>query len=411
MPPPRKSHPLVGANAKLHRVIIGESLKRGDPDLPDCPPDRGGTVAKGQNTMELKATVPPFEVPESMVFAHATRLADSWAPAPERIIKPAMAIGPGAMVIRVFDGNTAELGIKVGTKNPLRMLRRLRTLNMSGKYIFDARFDTDANVAHQIDNVASRVLLAKKQLAAALGVDVEIHLLLRSGASRTALEIYRLLGIPVITTDARVEGRIVHTSGASTETWIEGRLVFAAGSTPLVGLLPEIYDLPEIVDRNVGTPEKVYIARKFSRSIANDQEITSLLKSRGFEKYYFEEIPVRQQWCIMGGAREIVSIHGAAMAVLAFNRHGLERPRGDLSGLRVIEVFGAGYIVDMYRRYAAVMNGHWCGVRGQITPEIIRDLDVKDEARAHQASSFRIDPATLEMALEYSATPREAATV
>jgi hypothetical protein len=32
MPPPRKSHPLVGANAKLHRVIIGESLKRGDPD-------------------------------------------------------------------------------------------------------------------------------------------------------------------------------------------------------------------------------------------------------------------------------------------------------------------------------------------------------------------------------------------
>jgi hypothetical protein len=77
----------------------------------------------------------------------------------------------------------------------------------------------------------------------------------------------------------------------------------------------------------------------------------------------------------------------------------------------VIEVFGAGYSVDMYRRYAAVMNGHWCGVRGQITPEIIRDLDMKSEARAHQASSFRIDPETLEMALEYSATPRHAVAV
>jgi hypothetical protein len=57
----------------------------------------------------------------------------------------------------------------------------------------------------------------------------------------------------------------------------------------------------------------------------------------------------------------------------------------------------------MYRRYAAVLNAHWCGVRGQITPEIVRDLDVKGNARAHQASSFRVDPETLKLALDFSA--------
>jgi len=141
------------------------------------------------------------------------------------------------------------------------------------------------------------------------------------------------------------------------------------------------------------------------RQIENEREITDLLAARGFQKVYFEtgEMPVLEQWRTIAQAREIVAIHGAGLTPMVFNPHGLARPTGDLGGLRIVEIFGAGYFVDFNRRLAAVMNARWRGVRGQITPEIIRDMDFRGGGRVHQASSFRIDPQTIEMALDESA--------
>ena len=94
------------------------------------------------------------------------------------------------------------------------------------------------------------------------------------------------------------------------------------------------------------------------------------------------------------------------MTSMTFNPHGLAQPRGDLSGLRIIELHGAGFFVDFNRRLAAIMNAHWCGVRGRITPEIVRDLDGRGKRQAHHQAAFHIDPKTLEMALKYSAASR-----
>jgi hypothetical protein len=265
-------------------------------------------------------------------------------------------------------------------------------------------------MAHLVEDIASHVLLAKKHLAMALGEDIEIHLLVRSDVSRMAEECYRLLGIPIIITDARVEGRIIQVADQQTEVRVAGRS-FRKRAVGIVGLLPEIFNAALKEDPSVETPEKVFIARRFSRGVSNESEISGLLESRGFRTYYFEDIPVREQWNVIRNAREIVAIHGAALGAIVFNRNGLVRPRGDFGGFRIIELYGAGYIVDMYRRYAAVLNGHWCGVRGQITPEIVRDLDVKGDARAHQASSFRVDPETLKLALDYSANTAQRQTV
>ena len=173
-------------------------------------------------------------------------------------------------------------------------------------------------------------------------------------------ELYRLLGIPVITTDAPVEGRIVSFHSTPVETRVEGRVIHRGGSDPTDSLLPEIYDGHRDVAESGATPEKLFVSRKSVRAIINEAEITELLASRGFQKVYFEGIPVSEQRRLFGSAREIVAIHGAAIGFLVFNRHGLERPRGDLGGLRLIELFSAGYNVSMYRRYAAAMNAHWC---------------------------------------------------
>jgi len=353
--------------------------------------------------IELKIPAPGYWIPESMLFGHSTRLLDMWAPEPERIVKPAMEVGAAEIAIRVFKGNTIEFGTQGRTRNPAKMLRRRQTLSMPDKYIYDSRHDTDANIAHQIDSHASRVLLARQKLKAVLDRDVEIHLIVRSGARGFTLELHRLLGIPVITTDARVEGRIVHFLCTRVDTQVEGRVVHRGGASPTDPLLPEIFDGHQNGAGTSGTPEKIYVSRRGSRTVTNETEITDLLESRGFKKVYFEDIPVSEQRRVFGNAREIVAIHGAAIAFLVFNRNGLARPRGDLSGLRLIELFPAGYTNSMYRRYAAVMNAHWCGVRGQITPQDVRDLDVRHLERAREGSPFRIDPLSLQMSLDYSA--------
>jgi Glycosyltransferase 61 len=361
--------------------------------------------------VELKIPVPGYLVPESMVFGHTTRLLDSWTPEPERIVRPALEVSSAEIVIRAFKGNTFEHGTQKRTKNLARMLRRRQTLSMEGRYIYDSRHDTDRNIAHHIDSHAARVLLAREKLKAALGRDVQIHLILRSGAIHFAQALHHLLGIPVITTDARVEGTIVQICNSRVDTRVEGKVIQTGGSSATNPLLPEIFGEFQNVTGADGTHEKIFISRKGSRTVSNETEITDLLESQGFQKVYFEDISVSEQCRVFGNAREIISIHGAAMAFLVFNRNGLARPRGDFSGLRLIELFGAGYLSDMYRRMAAVMNAHWCGVRGKIKADDVRDLDERNLPRAREKSSFRIDPLTLKMAIDHVARACELKSV
>jgi hypothetical protein len=352
--------------------------------------------------IELKVNAPGFDIPESMLFGHRTRMLDSWAPEVERIVKPAMKVDPGEIVIRVTRGNTGDFVEPLPTRNPALMLRRRRTLSMPDKYIFDSRCDTDGNIAHQIHNLAALVLLARRELKAALGRDVEIHFILRSNPTRYTLELHRLLKIPVITTDARVEGKIVQFNSSQVASHVDREIM--GGAKPIDGLLAEVFDGYQHLMGSRGTPEKIFVSRKGARSLINEAEIAQLLESRGFEKIYFDGIPVSDQIHIMGNAREIVAIHGAALAFLVFNRNGLARPQGDFGGLRLIQLFPAGYNVSLFRRHAAVMNAHWCAVRGQITPDVVRDLDERNLPRSHEKSPFRVDPMSLNMALDYSAS-------
>jgi predicted alpha/beta hydrolase len=67
----------------------------------------------------------------------------------------------------------------------------------------------------------------------------------------------------------------------------------------------------------------------------------------------------------------------------------------------LVELFGPGYIVSCFRDLAAAVGSRWCGVRGQITPEVVRDLDHRHRhPRSHTTSPAVIDLASLEAALD-----------
>jgi hypothetical protein len=344
-----------------------------------------------------------------MMFAHPTRMADAWNARPERIILPALDVGPTRLDLRVVDGETTPLSRQIPTKNPVKYLRRLRKLDLGEPFLIDVRAYDDTNIAHHILDFAALYLLVKEHLEAAYGPGLDVRLLFPEKASRFTHEVHRLLRIPIVTTDAQVKARIVQVqSFPNAETWCEGRFLHP-GAEQLTGLLPMLYRHYAFDRDGDGGEysEKIFVSRKNGRVISNEAEITELLESRGFRKYYFEDIPILEQWRLMARAKQIVAIHGAAMHAMVFNRRGLERPHGDLGGLRIIEICSAAFCSDIFRALAAALNAHWCCVRGQITVEIVRDLDVKVRPHGQAWAPFHLDPYTMQLALLDSAAARE----
>ncbi len=356
--------------------------------------------------MEIKIQVNSYTIPNGITFAHSTRMADSWTSHSECIIMPEKEVGSNELSVNVFEGNTDQLRLERPTKNPIRLLHRYRNLDMNGKFIFDARYEIDTNVGHYIVDTIPKILTVKECLSKKIGREVDIYAILREQPRKMALDVFEALGIPVIATEANIRGSIVSMTGIKTKESEDKRI--DDGGALMVGNLKDIYSnfRKKLIANRATESEKIFISRKFTRTIENESEINGILSDHGFKRYYFEtgELSIQEQWQIVSQAKEIVAIHGAGMSPLIFNMNGIMRESGDLSGLRVIELYGAGYFVDWNRRLAAVMNAHWCGVRGKITPQIVRDLDDGKGGRIHESSSFRIDPNTLKLALKHSAS-------
>ena len=138
-------------------------------------------------------------------------------------------------------------------------------------------------------------VVARQALAAASGEKVEITAVLKEGTSRLSIGSFANFSIPVVCTEADVVGRIVRIREVAPQTWTQGT-AFSNGGT-LVERLPELYTAfrERLVNRTPGGPEKIFVSRKSSRTIENEDEITAILKSHGFERYYFEtgELTVR----------------------------------------------------------------------------------------------------------------------
>jgi capsular polysaccharide biosynthesis protein len=282
---------------------------------------------------------------------------------------PAYELTRPPVSISVHDGSTRTLGFKVHpfTRRLYRHMRR--PLRVSSGYVHDARYETDANVAHIIENVAPKLLLVEELRA-------NLTVILSSSASQIGRRVYETLGFRVICTDRDVEGQLVlATSGVNGvyEPW--NKTVF-----PSVSL-----------DWCRDTPRRVFIARRDRRRLVNSDEIETQLRRFGFTTLYFEDLPVAAQWTIARNAEAIVAIHGAAVSSVVFND----------SGIKVVELFHPGYVVDSMRHKVAANHGSWCGVTGRITPEVIRELDQRKRSRAFAYQPITIDRTSLCMALEF----------
>ena len=103
-----------------------------------------------------------------------------------------------------------------------------------------------------------------------------------------------------------------------------------------------------------------------------------------------EDIPISEQWSTTKNARVIVGVHGASLASLVFNQNAV----------KVVELFHPGYVTNKYRNMTAAIGVAWCGVTGQISENVIKELDYKQKARSFALLPTKIDTNSLLYGIE-----------
>src|SRR5882672_5160975 len=103
-------------------------------------------------------------VAPSKIFTFPTRLASAWKAESLEINLSGYQVRRSAIELSVRNGSTQPRQI------PARSIRRHLArifgspIEMEDRYVFDARFDTDANIAHILTIAAPGLLLTKNML-------------------------------------------------------------------------------------------------------------------------------------------------------------------------------------------------------------------------------------------------------
>jgi len=70
----------------------------------------------------------------------------------------------------------------------------------------------------------------------------------------------------------------------------------------LYGVEAKLFDT-EFKNYNPTTPDRVFIARRGSRQLTNNDEVIDFLEQRGFVTYYFEDLTASEKWSVTRNAK------------------------------------------------------------------------------------------------------------
>jgi len=380
-------------------------------------PPRAGTP--------LRQGFPAVAVPASRLFCHPSRLANTYEPGIETVCQEPLLIPADAALISIGKGWTPPPARqRSGWRRRLTplLLTRLaalrggRPLDLGERLAYDARPIFNGNMAHLVQHHLAALGYLRERLGHGAG---EVTVILEGQPPRLAVDVFSLLGYEMVATDRPVGANLV-----------EIRLAEFFHLLPWTGCL----ELPRPAG---GGPRRIFIPRRHSRRLENEADIEACLREHGFEKIYFEDTPIPEQWSLMGQATDIVAIHGAALGCLAFQAAQRPRPAfsalpaapgiragggagggtgagtgtphpalrpASIGGARLLELFGSGFVVNPFRKFMAVLGGRWAGCRGRITPAVARDIDHPGRAKAHAFDDFELAPAAVEAALAFLGT-------
>jgi hypothetical protein len=183
------------------------------------------------------------------------------------------------------------------------------------KPVFDTRFGSALNLAHVLIDILPLCLHARRCIGSDVSFVID-NLGLRMGDRLArSMELLSVFAIEPVVTNRRVVGPIVHVRGTRGLAAFNLHDAFDCNGT---ALFPDIYDQYDF--KRTVQYDKVFLARRDWRAIRNHSEVERLLKSHGYTTVYMEDFSILDQISIATHARDVVAIHGAAMAFLALSR-------------------------------------------------------------------------------------------
>ncbi|MBE9108763.1 glycosyltransferase family 61 protein [Nodosilinea sp. LEGE 07298] len=370
--------------------------------------------------LSIVEVLPDLKIPASMIFSYPTALGDTLRSEIERIFMPEEHLQPLQVKVEVRTGRS-EPRKSGSTRWKLyraiaKAVKGEQIVDCPERFLLDGRPELDTNIAHVIENIAAPALFAKQMLSKRLGQDIDIHVILRKRAPSLAKEVFETLGIPVIYTDDRVYGDLVSVSAfrANDNQPVEDpKFSLIINDEAVSSVDAKLYNLHATLFNDAGFSgheplevEKIFIPRRGKRNLLNNDEVEKFLAEKGFKTYYFEDLTCSQKWSITRDVKVVVAVHGAALSHLVFNRVGLQNPALPHSGVKVVELYSPGWASRWaHRRQITGINGQWCGVRGQVTPKLLNDIDFSNlppEAfRPSYHDPFTVDCKSIQMALDY----------
>jgi len=99
-------------------------------------------------------------------------------------------------------------------------------------------------------------------------------------------------------------------------------------------------------NRFTNYPDKIFINRKSSRKILNENDFLNFISSLGYENIYLEDFNIYEQASLFRNANNIIAIHGAGLVNLVFCEEKTE----------VTELFNSNYLNNCYWVLATQSN-------------------------------------------------------
>ena len=331
-----------------------------------------------------------YEVAPATLFGHPTRRVDAWTLDIERVMLPGFVVreSPFSVFVETDVSEPPLPPLANGLRGRLRRAAktvvqrragRARPLEIDGDYLFDCRELCLPNVDRLI-RLVLMIRRAENLIASHTGSEATIRLVMHRGSGSFAERMPEYCRIPTVVCSGYVSGRIVRSE------WLLPRRV----DWPL--------PVPDDGAPSIDVGPKVFISRRSGRGLINESEVRELLEARGFESVCFEDISFQAQAQVVRDADTIVAVHGAALAWLQARFR--QETNDSKTPLGLVELFNAGYIVTPFRQATALLGGAWARVRSQVTPEVARDLDLKNLPRSHANEPFAVSLECVEAAID-----------
>lgn len=323
--------------------------------------------------------VPDFAMAPGLLITARSHLIDRAVPDCEMITLPGRVVPGGVIPFQRVERLPAPTP-RLRLRDRLRGRVPGRPVPLDGSLGMDCRIISPENWSHFLNIHAPLAI----ELAHRLGMPAQdLTLILPAKLPAYIHQAADYLGLRTQMTDAPVTGPgVLYELG--------GNIIRPERRQWLLrsGLIEQLWQ-----QRPEGLPDRVFLARRKARNIANMTEIERLLSARGFVTIYPEEHSVARQIGLFNSAETIVAVHGAGLAPLLY-RH----PDSPLRHL--VEILPCGHMTDMFRMMAQQVDCGWIGVRGRIKPEYVAPAyDLERMFTAFSQDSFEVDPVSLERAL------------